>query len=383
MDHLVLHTRVVSGAGGGPEKTILNSPRFLENQGYPMVLAYMRHPDDQGFKALEARALERGVNLAAIDDFGPLDWQIVGRFRKLCETHRPAIWHAHDYKSGFLGLLLRRHLPDMKLVTTTHGWVEQTWKTPLYYAIDRHSLKRYDHVVCVSEDLYESVRTLGVPPQRCTYIHNAIDVDDFTRQHSAREAKIEQGLDPDRLIVGAVGRLSPEKGFDRLIEAFSGALEETQVNAELWIVGAGSQADTLRDLAARQPQADRIKLKGFCSDIKGLFETLDAFVLSSIREGLPNVVLEAMAMSVPMVCTQVAGVPSLVTHDEHGLTCPTADTSALQDCLSRLLTDPELRQRLAAAGRRRIEESYSFALRMEKMRRVYDQVLGLDLANVS
>ena len=123
-----------------------------------MVCAYMRAPHDEGFAALAKRAAERGVNLVAVDDNGPLDWRIIGRFRKLCEQYKPAIWHAHDYKSSFLGLVLRRDFPSMKLITTTHGWVEQTWKTPLYYAIDRHAIRRYDHVVCVSTDLYESVR---------------------------------------------------------------------------------------------------------------------------------------------------------------------------------------------------------------------------------
>ena len=94
------------------------------------------------------------VVVAVIDDRGPLDFSLVKRFVKLCREQRVAIWHGHDYKSNLLGLLVRPHWP-MRLVTTVHGWVKFTWKTPLYYAIDRLCLPRYERVICVSDDLAE------------------------------------------------------------------------------------------------------------------------------------------------------------------------------------------------------------------------------------
>ena len=376
VDALVLHTRVVTGAGGGPEKTIINSPRFLRQRGYPMICVYMRNPRDKGFSALERRAAEKSVTLAPIDDNGPLDWRIIGRLKEVCRQYRPAIWHAHDYKSSFLGLLLRRDFPSMKLITTTHGWVEQTWKTPLYYAIDRFATRRYDHVVCVSQDLYDAVRKLGIGPDRCTFVKNAIDVDEFSRVRSSADAKRSRELDCDRLIVGAVGRLSPEKGFQQLIHSFSRTLAETKLNAELWIVGEGPQEAQLRAQIDASQLTERIKLKGFQADIRSLFETLDLFVLSSIREGLPNVVLEAMAMSVPIVCTKVAGVPNLVTDGVNGLLCEPGNVEELSAQLSKLLTDTELQNRLSAAARDTVVQDYNFTQRMEYIKDIYDQVLG-------
>ena len=165
----------------------------------------------------------------------------------------------------------------------------------------------------------------------------------------------------------------------QLIDAFAATLEKTAVDAQLWIVGAGPQESELRHRIDALRLSDRIKLQGFRSDVKGLFETLDAFVLSSLREGLPNVVLEAMAMSVPVVCTRVAGVPSLVTDTEHGLVCDPGNVRELSERLNLLLTDQVLRKRLSQAGRARVVSDYSFAQRMEKIRRVYDKVLGLSL----
>lgn len=364
------------GAGGGPEKTIINSPRFLEHDGYPMVLAYMRSPDDAGFAALEQRAAERNADLVAIDDNGPFDWGIVRRFRELCERLQPTIWHAHDYKSDLIGLLLRRHFPNMHLVTTTHGYVERTWKLPAYYAIDKWCLPRYEHVVCVSEDLYETVTGLGVPASRCTFVPNGIDTDEFRRLRPSVEAKREAGVPDGRMVVGAVGRLSAEKGFDMLIKAFSRVLASTDTDAELWILGEGRERPNLEQLIADLGLGDRVKLMGFRTDTLELYQCMDAYALSSLREGLPNVVLEAMATGVPLVATRTAGVPSVVEDGESGLLLDPGDEDALTDRLSRLMTSRELRERLAAGARKTIEERYSFALRMSRIKRIYDQVTG-------
>ncbi len=97
-------------------------------------------------------ASELEAPLVAVDDYGPLDYGIVARLADVCRRERVTIWHGHDYKSNLLGLLLRRRWP-MRLVTTVHGWVLRSWKTPLYYALDRWSLPYYERVVCVSEDL--------------------------------------------------------------------------------------------------------------------------------------------------------------------------------------------------------------------------------------
>src|SRR5262249_34841536 len=162
---------VVVGTGGGPEKTILNSPRFLTSGGYRMICAYMRAPGDRGFEQLRKKAEQRGAPLEPIDDRGPWDWKVVPSLLALCRRERVSIWHGHDSKSNALGLLLRRFWP-MRLVTTVHGWVQQTRRTPLYYWIDRLCLPRCEQVICVSEDLHERCLACGVPPRRCALIEN-------------------------------------------------------------------------------------------------------------------------------------------------------------------------------------------------------------------
>src|SRR6266568_1176403 len=160
---VVLDARVVSGTGGGPDKTILHSPRFLEPLGYRMVCAYLHPPGDAGFEVLRERAHQLQAPLAEIIDRGPFDLRAVAALLRLCRRERVAIYHGHDYKSNLLGLLLAR-FHRMRLVTTAHGWVVHSARTPLYYRIDKFCLRRYERVICVSEDLVAECRRAGVSP---------------------------------------------------------------------------------------------------------------------------------------------------------------------------------------------------------------------------
>src|SRR5262249_14595914 len=119
---VVLEVRVVKGSGGGPDKTILNSPRCLAAAGYRTVCAYMHPPGDPGFEQLRQKAERWQAPLVSVPDRGFWDWKVVPLLLNLCRRERVTIWHGHDYKSNLLGLLLRRFWP-MRLVTTVHGWV--------------------------------------------------------------------------------------------------------------------------------------------------------------------------------------------------------------------------------------------------------------------
>jgi glycosyltransferase involved in cell wall biosynthesis len=368
--YVVAEARVVAGSGGGPDKTILNTPRFLAGTDYPTLCVYLRPPGDPGFAALRGKAAAWRAPLAEIDDRGPLDWRVVLDLLRLCRREKVAIWHGHDYKTNALGLLLRAFHP-MRLVTTVHGWVHHTSRTPFYYWVDRLCLPRYERVICVSEDLHRRCRESGVPARRLALIENGIDTVEFSRTVAAAEARRPFGVPPGRFLLGAVGRLSAEKGFDLLIRAV-GRLAAGGLDVGLLIAGEGDEKESLQRLVSGAGLHDRVRLLGYCSDTRPLYQALDAYVLSSLREGLPNVLLEAMAMGVPVVATRIAGVPRLVQDGGNGLLVGPGDGEALAAAVLRLAGDPGLRGRLGAAGRATIEAGYSFAARMRKIVAVYD-----------
>ena len=374
VDPVVLDVRVVCGTGGGPDKTILNSPRFLEPMKYRNLCAYLHPPDDPGFESLLMRADVWKAPVVSIPDRGPLDWRVVKRLLEVCRRERVTIWHGHDYKSNAIGVILQKLWP-MKLVTTVHGWVKRTYKTPFYYAIDRASLKHYEAVLCVSDDLLTSCLKSGVRPERCCQIQNAIDIQQYSRTLNRAEAKACFGVPESRAVIGAMGRLSEEKGFDRLIVAFERLLF-LGVDVELWIIGEGDQYQRLLSLARAKGCEDRVRLLGYQSQTIPLYEAMDVFVLSSLREGLPNVVLEAMAMEVPVVCTRVAGLPRLIQDGTNGILVQPDSISEITEALALLFNDLRLRTRLASAGRATIVASHSFQARMRNVSAVYDRLLG-------
>jgi glycosyltransferase involved in cell wall biosynthesis len=368
----VLHLRTVSGRGGGPEKTLLNSPRFLEDR-YDVRLAYIRPEGDPAYD-MPARAASRGVKLADIPERWGADPRTLWRLAREITAFNPDVLHAHDYKTNVLGWLLGRYL-DIPVVTTLHGYVQRGGRLEVFYLADRFALPRMDHVVSVSADLDRFARSSNVPRRRRTTITNAIDTDEFARRTDRSVAKRRFGVPDGRLVVGAVGRLSPEKGFDLLIRAAE-RLHQAGHDLELWIAGEGDAGPSLQALAADLGFADRVRFLGYVGDPRPMYEAMDIYALSSLREGLPNVVLEAMAMGAPVVATRVAGVPRLIRDGENGVLVEPDSVDDLTAGLGRLLADANARDRLAVAARRSVVENHSFAVRMQKIRVVYDELLA-------
>jgi glycosyltransferase involved in cell wall biosynthesis len=202
-------------------------------------------------------------------------------------------------------------------------------------------------------------------------IENGVDTALFSRRGDRAEAKRTLGVPAERFLIGAAGRLSAEKGFDVLIRSVAGLLRDG-ADVQLLIAGDGSQKTELQALIAQQGCAERVRLLGYCTDTQVLYEALDVFALSSLREGLPNVVLEALAMEVPVVATRIAGVPRLIRHEENGLLVEPEACDALHAALARLVGDVGLRARLAHAGRQTVESGWSFEGRMHKIAALYD-----------
>ena len=371
----VLHARVVVGAGGGPDKTILRSASHCDPSEIAMTAAYLHPPHDPGIDVVRATARRLNCPLFEVPDRGPIDRAAISQLLDLCRDLDINVWHAHDYKTDVLGLWLRRHHP-MKLVTTVHGFTRETWRTRLYYHIDNLCLRRYDHVLAVSPPLMDHCRQHHVPSQRLSYVPNAIDAGEYRRSSSREQARAEAGVPVDRPVIGVISRLSPEKGVDRAIHLLA-SLRQKFPTVELHLIGDGPARYELADLARRLDVGDAIRWYGWRCDTRRFYEMMDLLLLPSHREGLPNVVLEAMAMGTPVAATRVGGVADLLDEGRCGVLLHPTATATWPVSIAPLLNESTEGQRLARLARQRIVERFTFARRMESVASIYRQVLGI------
>jgi glycosyltransferase involved in cell wall biosynthesis len=266
----------------------------------------------------------------------------------------------------------------MKLVSTVQGWVEISAKLNVYYRIEQRCLRTYDRVLCVSEDLRAACVKSGVPADRCIVVENAVDTSVHSRQVSIEKAKRMLGFHGNRsLVVGCLARLSPEKNLKTLIKVVDRLISDG-LNLELVIAGEGPERQELAASIAALERQDRIHLLGHRLDTINLLQAMDVFILSSLREGLPLALLEAMSLGVPVIAPRIAGISKLIVDGFNGLLVESASEERLAAALVRMSTDADLRRRLAEAGQQTVATHYNLEASMRRIRGVYEEVLSAE-----
>jgi glycosyltransferase involved in cell wall biosynthesis len=215
-----------------------------------------------------------------------------------------------------------------------------------------------------------------VDPAKMLWIRNAIDADHFKRSATPDpQFRASVGLPPGVTVIGAVGRLNGEKDYPNLLHAAQLILRN-RADVYFVIAGKGELERDLRRLARELAVADRVLFIGHFHDVRKVFELMDVYVLSSTREGLPNTVLEAMAMEVPIVSTDVDGVKEAVTAEREAVLVPAQNPELLAAALERILDDAGLRSRLTSEARRKVESEFSFSRRTRRIEAIYRQLMA-------
>ena len=224
-----------------------------------------------------------------------------------------------------------------------------------------------DHHICNAIALKRKLSNrYHIPESLITVIPNGVDSAFFEPPATAREE--------DRKIILCIARLVPEKDHHTLITAF-GLLARRHPDAELWIVGDGNRRKPISEYAGQAAFAGRIRLIPGQLDIRPLLWQGSVLVLSSLEEGLPNVVLEAMASGLPVVATEVGGLPEVVEHGRTGLLVPSRNADALANALSLLLSDEKIRAAFGREGTRRARHCYSNSRMVREYERIFERLL--------
>jgi glycosyltransferase involved in cell wall biosynthesis len=238
--------------------------------------------------------------------------------------------------------------------------------------LDRLLLRWMDRVVCVSEGQATKVRRAGVAPERVLVIRNAIGPDAFAPPDPSARTQLHGFFPrPPRCVVGAAGRFSSEKGFGVLVNA---AAAVTRHNSDVGFVLFGD--GPLRDSLARQIGAagleGRFVLPGFRTDLGRFLPHCDLVALPSYTEGLPVIVLEALAAGVPVVATAVGGTPEVIEEGVSGYLVPPGDAAALARRLTELLGAASQRTAMGECGRQQVRERFTFEVQAARYQELFE-----------
>ena len=240
-------------------------------------------------------------------------------------------------------------------------------------------------VVCVSEGQAQKVVRAGVGVERVAVIHNAISTERFNHPDRSYHAKLREFFPASvrskiKYVVGAAGRLSPEKGYDVLIEGAKKVGKHCD-NVAFVLFGEGRLDNALREQVKAAGLEDRFCMAGFSPQLDLFMPHFDLFVQSSHTEGLPNVLLESLAAGVPVVATNVGGTAELVRDNEHGRLIAPDDADLLAKQVRDLLNDEQLRSTMARAGTQWVREQFSFTRQATSYLSLFRTILAESTSN--
>lgn len=307
-------------------------------------------------------------------------------FRRMVRTKKPDVLHAHwILPNGFIAGRVSRKT-GIPLIIQTHGSdVFTAEKNALFRRMARDAGQNADCITAPSPDMIDRLAALGIDRRKLKLVPNAVQADfgDEVTGEQVKALKVKLDIPPDHLVLLAMGRMVHVKGFDYLLEAFQTVAAKHE-KVTLVLAGDGVLFEDMRALARKLGIADRVIMPGAVmrAEVPVYFRMADLFVVPSIRhesgavDGLPVVVPEAMASGLPVVASNVGGIPVLIRDGYNGLLVNERDPSAIADALERLFTDPALRDSYGRRSRTMISEAVNYDTVAEHFRMLFDAVLN-------
>jgi len=313
---------------------------------------------------------KKGISTAIFPCQDKFDLQTILQLRRYVREQGIDIIHSHGYKSNLYSFFSTLGLSTAN-VATCHNWLGDKAKMKFYTAIDLFFLRRFSHAVAVSPDVRERMLKSGIPAEKVSVVGNGIDVDRFENTSPPNNVKAQLGIPDHHSVVGTVGRLSPEKGHIHLLNVFE-AIQSEFPDVSFLIVGDGPSREELQ----KKFDNPSVIFTGLRSDLPELYKCMDIFALPSLTEGLPMVLLEAMASALPVIATSVGSVPDVMIGGETGLLLSPGEEGVLRKHLVYLLRNPEERRRMGQKGHARVKEEYSAAKMANDYKSIYLATLG-------
>lgn len=364
---------------GGAEMLQGTLASSIDRERFDWHVVTLRHPHDPVTPRVELELRALGVPISVLNQRKVYDLRAVWKLNRYIRRNKIHIIHTHlegaDIVGGVAGLLARK--PVVSSVHLLHSDIVGSSSAHkfLLKLVARLLCKR---IVVVAENMTgDTARWLGVPPGKVVAIPNGVDTDrfrvrpDFNLQAAKRTLA---GGDGNYPLVINLARLFPQKAHEYLIKSARIVLQSVP-DARFAIVGNGPREAELRSLIEDEGLGDRVFLAGRRDDVPQVLAAGDVFALSSVQEGLPLALLEALSAGCPVVSTDVGGVSEIIRHGVTGLLVPPADPEALAAGIVEMLSNPQRARSLAVEGQKLVKREYGMKSWARKWQALYLQVL--------
>ena len=357
---------LATGSNGGAQESVISLLSRVDRTRYDVCVVSLS-------SGSSVRRLQRaGIPTMVIDETD--DAIAVGALTAHLARIQPEVIHNHMYRAEVVGTkaalaLQAAGLPRPYVVSTVHS-------SRVRSAADRAELRRLtpsmDRLIAVSKAIVRKIDDEGRTGAPVELIYNGVDLDRYDHQEPCCTLREEYGMEAGSQIVGVVARLEPEKGHPTLLEAWPLVLKKCP-NAYLLIVGEGSRREELADQAAALRIGHRVVFTGRREDVPAVTAALDVAVLPSYREAQGLTVLEAMALSRPVVASSVGGIPEMIEDGVSGLLVPPHDPVALAAAITKLLTNHALADMIARAGHDVVQRQFCLEQMVLATEEIYDE----------
>jgi len=360
---------------GGAERVVLNLAGSIDRSRFNITVGAfvnVHFPENEFLTRMEEERIPHTVFWLK----RTVDVDNIPRLVKLIRARDIDIVHTHGYRSDIIGLLAAR-ISSRPKIATIHGFVPINSRLRLYGQADLFALRFFDRVLPVSDHIGESLRRSGISKDKITTIRNAIDVKDAAsaagRDASvARAASLRRGRD---LLIGVVGRLSPEKNIPGFLDV-ARRLAAKYDHLKFVVVGEGPERDFLEGLTMRLKLDGKVRFTGFVKQMEEVYASIDILVISSSTEGIPLTALEAMRHGIPVVSTRVGGMPEIIEQGVNGLIVEAGDMDALGKAVESLVIDNKRYLTISQNARERIARDFNRASWIQKIQNCYESVVN-------
>lgn len=361
---------------GGPEKQIVEHLKLLDEKLYKSYAVSFL--EGGGSNEFLEKAKENNLNTFGIPMSSPIDFRALLGLGRLLRSAEVDVLCVHGYKAAVLGWLAGK-LHKKPVIVFSRGYTAEDRKVAFYEWLERRVLERVAGVIAVSMGQMKKLHSYNIKAKKEWVVHNAVnapDSDNKLNSKSRKETFEKLGVSLNNKMIVTAGRLSQEKGHRYLIEAIK-MLGEKANNVSFVFCGSGPESESLQLLSQQLDIQDKCHFVGFRRDMPEIFQAMDLFVLPSLTEGLPNVILESFAFGKPVVSTRVGGVAELVSHQKNGILVEPGKPAELAHGIGLYLDSESLLSSYGSHGQQTVKESFTFQQQTDKLHNIYSEVLSL------